>query len=439
MSQLFVIGLNHRSAPVEVREALTHGVDDKVVQQKLQAARALCSEAMLISTCNRVELYGVLPPQATAQADVAAGLDKIAALLTQPQPAADKHLYRLVGQEAQHHLFRVTSSLDSMIVGEPQILGQVKAAYRTAASAGTLGEVLHHVVPRAFAIAKRVRSETPIGQCAASVASVAVDLAHQVFGALSGHPVLLLGAGKMAELCARHLREAGATDFLVVNRTLERAESLAQRLGGQAHGLGDIERLLGQAAIAICSTGASEPLLRAELVSRVMKARRGRWLLLIDIAVPRDIDPQVGKLSNVYLYDIDALSSVVSGNLSERQRAAVLAEAIVKEELQRTVCRERSSDVVPVIRALRERAQDIAHHEVAKILPRLNGLGERERQLVSGLADAVVNKLLHCPLTMLKQGSDDSVRAELAQAVRRLWMLPVPDGESPSALKASHD
>lgn len=439
MSQLFVIGLNHRSAPVEVREALTHGVDDTAVQKKLQAARSLCAEAMLISTCNRVELYGVLPPQATARADVAAGLDKLAALLTQPQPAADKHLYRLVGQEAQHHLFRVTSSLDSMIVGEPQILGQVKAAYRTAASAGTLGEVLNHVVPRAFAIAKRVRSETPIGQCAASVASVAVDLAHQVFGALPGHPVLLLGAGKMAELCARHLREAGATDFLVVNRTLERAQSLAQRLGGQAHGLGELEHLLGQAAIAICSTGAHEPLLRAELVSRVMKARRGRWLLLIDIAVPRDIEPQVGKLSNVYLYDIDALSSVVSGNLSERQRAAVLAEAIVKEELQRTVCRERSSDVVPVIRALRERAQDIAHNEVAKILPRLNGLGERERQLVSGLADAVVNKLLHCPLTTLKQGSDDSVRAELAQAVRRLWMLPMPDGESPSTLKASHD
>ena len=190
---------------------------------------------------------------------------------------------------------------------------------------------------------------------------------------------------------------------------------------------------------AICSTGAPEPMLDAELVARVMKARRGRWLLLIDIAVPRDIDPQVGKLNNVYLYDIDALSTVVSGNLSERQRAAVLAESIVKEELQRTMCRARSTDVVPVIRALRERAQDIAHNEVAKILPRLNGLDERERQLVSGLADAVVNKLLHSPLTMLKQGSDDGVRAELAHAVRRLWMLPLSDADRPSSLKASHD
>jgi glutamyl-tRNA reductase len=327
-----------------------------------------------------------------------------------------------------------------MIVGEPQILGQVKSAYKTAATAGTIGSVLNSAVPRAFAVAKRVRTETAIGQSAASVASVAVELAQQVFGELRGQPVLLVGAGKMAELCARHLREAGATDFLIVNRTLQRAQELAGRLGGgSAHELSELEPLLGRAAVVICSTGAPQPLLRAELLARVMKARRSRWLLLIDIAVPRDIEPSVGKLPNVYLYDIDALSAVVSGNLGERQRAAATAEAIVKEELLRTVSRDRTADVVPVIRALRERAQSIAHAEVAKVLPRLNGLGDRERQLINGLAEAVVNKLLHSPLTVLKQGAAESAGAELAEVVRRLWALPLPAPEPIDSDEPSHD
>jgi len=434
MSQLFVIGLSHRTAPVEIREALAQGVDDALRLRQLRAAAALCGEAMLISTCNRVELYGALPRLRAAEREALARLEQLSALLVEPQPAAGKHLYQLAGEEALRHLFRVTSSLDSMVVGEPQILGQVKSAYRTASSAGTIGTVLNAAVPRAFAVAKRVRTETAIGQSAASVASVAVELAQQVFGELRGQPVLLVGAGKMAELCARHLREAGATDFLIVNRTLQRASDLAGRLGGSAHELSELEPLLGRAAVAICSTGAQQPLLRAELVARVMKARRGRWLLLIDIAVPRDIEPQVAKLDNVYLYDIDALSAVVSGNLNDRQRAAATAEAIVKEELQRTVNRSRSADVVPVIQALRERAQGIAQAEVAKVLPRLSGLDERERQLISGLADAVVNKLLHGPLTALKQGAaEPGGGAGLAEAIRRLWALPLPAAPAPAA------
>jgi glutamyl-tRNA reductase len=439
VSRLFVIGLSHRTAPVEVREALAQGSTDELLLHQLQQAAALCGEAMLISTCNRVELYGSLADSKEGDRSSQQSLEQLSALLVKPQPAAAQHLYRLEGDEALRHLFRVTCSLDSMIIGEPQILGQVKTAYRTASTAGTLGSVLQAAVPRAFAVAKRVRTETAIGQSAASVASVAVELARQVFGDLRGQSVLLVGAGKMAELCARHLREAGASDFLVANRTLQRATDLAGRLNGSAHPLTELEPLLGRASVVICSTGAAQPLLRAELLAKVMKARRGRWLLLIDIAVPRDIEPQVAKLDNVYLYDIDALSAVVSGNLGERQRAAATAEAIVREELLRLASRDRSADVVPTIRALRERAQTIAQAEVAKVLPRLNGLGERERQLVAGLADAVVNKLLHSPLTALKQGAAESAGPDLADAVRRLWALQVPTPESPDSDKPSHD
>jgi glutamyl-tRNA reductase len=436
LSRLFVIGLSHRTAPIEIREAMVDAHltlpageaqnpvssrDGEVMRKRLQSAAALCGEAMLLSTCNRVELYGALP----AAGETQAVLTRIEELFIQPLPQARKHIYRLEGEPALSHLYRVASSLDSMVVGEPQILGQVKAAYREARSAGTVGQVLGSVLPRAFAIAKRVRSETAIGESPASVASVAVDLARQIFGELAGHPVMLVGAGKMAELCARHLHEAGATDFIVVNRTVSRAEELAARLGGSAHALTELEPLLSRAAVVLFSAGAPEPLLRAEVLARAMKARRGRWLLLIDIAVPRDVDPQCGKLDNVYLYDIDALSEVVAGNLGERRKAAQAAEAILQVEMQRTAERDRSADVVPLIRALRERAQGIADAEVARVLPRLGPLGDRERALVTGLADAVVNKLLHGPLTALKRGaSESSGGGELAEAVRRLWSLP---------------
>ena len=428
MSRLFVVGLSHRTAPIEIREALALGKGDEVVQAQVRQAATLCGEAMVLSTCNRVELYGALPSSVSETL-----WTQVEELLIEQQPTARQHLYRLSGDEAVRHLFRVASSLDSMVVGEPQILGQVKTAYRIATTAGTVGSVLGSVVPRAFAVAKRIRSETAIGQSASSVASVAVDLARQIFGELRGHPVMLLGAGKMAELCARHLREAGATEFLVVNRTLSRAEQLAALLGGSssAHGLPEVETLLGRAAVVICSAGAPEPLLRAELVARAMKARRGRWLLLIDIAVPRDIEPQVAKLENVYLYDIDALANVVAGNLGERQRAAEAAEAIVQAELGRSLARARAGDVVPVIKALRERAQTIAEAEVKRILPRLGPLGEREKALVASMAEAVVNKLLHAPLTTLKRSAAESSTDgnELAAAVRRLWSLEPPPDE----------
>lgn len=425
LQRLFVIGLSHRTAPVDVRETLALP-EDGVRAQLEQAARLTGGEALLLSTCNRVELYAALPAHAeAAEDDPHALLAPFEEVLLCGHSSARRYLYHHVGEAALRHLFRVTSSLDSLVVGEPQILGQVKAAYRMAQSMGAIASgraadsPLGAAIPRAFSVAKRVRTETSIGRAAASVASVGVDLATQVFGHLRGHPVLLIGAGKMAELCARHLREAGADTLLIANRTRRRAEELAGRLGGSAHDLGELEALLTRAAVVVCSAGATQPLVTQEQVARVMRARRGRWLLFIDIAVPRDVEPSVGSLDNVYLYDIDALSDVAAGNRAERERAAAQAEQIIEAELQRSRERLASADVTPVIKALRKKAQGIAQAEVARLLPRLASLSPRDRTLVSGLADAIVNKLLHEPLTTLKRGVAATSRPDREGSSRR--------------------
>lgn len=447
--RLFVIGMSHRTAPLDVRELLALPEDD-VRRQLQQAATLAGGEALLLSTCNRVELYAALPESlASPDSDVRDQLRPFEDVLLSGTPTARKYLYHHVGEAAMRHLFRVASSLDSLVIGEPQILGQVKAAYRLAQSVGTLsggrsggaGEgPLAAIVPRAFSVAKRVRSETQIGRAAASVASVGVELATQVFGELRGHPVLLVGAGKMAELCARHLREAGADTLLIANRTRRRAEELAARLSGSAHDLSELETLLSRAAVVVCSAGATQPLITSEQVQRVMRARRGRWLLFIDIAVPRDVEPAVGALDNVYLYDIDALSDVAAGNRAERERSAQQAEAIVESELVRARERQATADVTPVIKALRKKAEGIAQTELARVLPRLSGLSDRDRALVSGLADAVVNKLLHEPLTALKrsaaataQRTEASPGPDLLAAVQALWSLAPQDdaGDEP--------
>ncbi len=432
MSKLFVIGLSHRTAPLTLRESLA--VPEVELRERLQQAASVCGEALLLSTCNRVELYGALSDDAA--------LGELRRVLLQSQPEAAHYLYEKQGDEAVGHLFRVASSLDSLVVGEPQILGQLKQAFRSAQEVGTVGVVLGELLPKAFAVAKRVRTETAIGQNPASVASVAVQLAHQVFGSLHKQPVLLVGAGKMAELVARHLLQAEVHPLWIVNRTLHRAETLAAELGGEAHSFDGLEQLLSRAAVVITSTGAREPVIRAELVSRVMKARRGRWLLLIDIAVPRDIEPQVGKLENVYLYDLDALQQVVSHGQAERQREAESARRIVEEELHRLERLKRRTDVSPVIRALRAHAHDLAQAEVARILPKLGPLGDRQKQLIAGLGPSIVNKLLHLPLTALKQQAEradgNERAAELSEAIVRLWSLDKQLGDAlPEPLPSS--
>jgi len=379
-------------------------------------------EAMLLSTCNRVELY-----LAGAQAQDEAVVKDLAARFFVDGRALDgeaiePHLYLHAGESAVRHLFRVAASLDSVVVGEPQILGQVKDAFEAAQRAGTVGPVLGQVVPRAFSVAKRVRTETEVARAPASVASAAVELGRRIFGELAGREVLVVGAGEMGTLAAKHLVAAGGR-LLVANRTLGRAEALVRELApdrGEAHPWEALPSLLARADVALCSTGAPEPVIGRDLVQRAMKARRGRWLCLLDIAVPRDVEPSVGAIENVYLYDVDALTRVVDDNLAERRREAEDAERIVVEELERFRASETVRGVVPTIKALRQHFATIARAEAERTLGRMAAASDKDRREVQALADAIVNKLLHLPLVALKREAESEA---LLGAVKRLFQL----------------
>jgi glutamyl-tRNA reductase len=418
MRKLGIVGLSHKTAPIEVRERIAFA--DEQLATALRDLTALdgVGEAMIVSTCNRVEVY--------AGVDSAETLERVRQQIVdgrQLPSSLRAHLYAHEGEAALRHLFRVTASLDSMVVGESQILGQVKQAYAAALEAGTVGSVLQRALPRAFSLAKRVRTETDVARSSASIASAAVDLAQQIFGELRGRHVLVIGAGKMGDLSARHLKSAGIGALSVVNRTQARAVELAERLGGQAAPWEELDRLLQRVDIVLCSTGASEPVIAPERVKRAMHARKGRWLFFIDIAVPRDVDPAVGDIENVYLYDVDALENIVAQARAARAREAEEAEALVEAELKRFVEHEVSLGVVPTIKLLRGRFLEIALAEVERTLPRLGSAGERDRATLQAMAEAIVNKLLHAPLTRLKAEARANPDSELAATVRSLFDL----------------
>ena len=420
MSRLCVVGLSHRTASVELRERAT--IPSGELPTTLERLRALpgVEEVMLLSTCNRVEVYAAVDSNHKG----GEGLRRALVVGRKYADDIDRALYVHEDEAALRHLFRVTSSLDSMVVGESQILGQVKAAFQLAVDAGTVGVMLQRALPHAFSVAKRVRSETEVARSSASVASVAVELARQIFGELAGRAVLVVGAGKMGDLSAKHLKAASVNDLHVVNRTPGRAEELAARLGGRAHPWEELDRLLQRADIVLCSTGATEPVIRSDRVERVMKVRRGRWLFFIDIAVPRDVEPEVGELENVYLYDVDALEQVVANNLEGRQREADVAGLLVEEELRRHLDREQALGAVPTIKLLRARFVEVATQEVERTLAKLSSTSERDRQLVSQLGEAIVNKLLHAPLSQLKRETKRGPsNDELAALVRQLFDL----------------
>jgi glutamyl-tRNA reductase len=416
--QLGIVGLSHKTAPIEVRERLAFAGDTLAEALRRLVAVPGVGEAMIVSTCNRVEVY--------AGIEDAAAMEALTRFLIDERALPGElraHLYAHDGEPALRHLFRVAASLDSMVVGESQILGQVKDAYAAALEVGTLGPVLQRAVPRAFQLAKRVRTETDVARSSASIASAAVDLAAQIFGDLRGRRVLVVGAGKMGDLSARHLKSAGIGELSVVNRTMARAVELAARLGGQAAPWEELDRLLQRVDIVLCSTGASEPVLRRDRVARVMRARKGRWLFFIDIAVPRDVDPEVGEVENVYLYDVDALEKVVAQNRAQRASEAAEAEAMVTAELQRYQEHELSLGVVPTIKLLRGRFLEVAQAEAERTLSRMGAANERDRQTVTAMAEAIVNKLLHVPLTKLKKEARDNPDSELAAMVRALFDL----------------
>ncbi len=425
--ELFAVGISWRTAPVAIRERLA--VSDDELATVLRALRAApeVAEAMLVSTCNRVEIYGAAADGAgdAAVAAIRRILPETRGVLpTDVAPVLFGH----AREGAIRHVFRVASALDSLVVGEAQILGQLKAAYQVATHAGATGPILRRCLERAFRVAKRVRSETAIARGAANVSSVAVELAARVFGDLAGKHVLVVGAGKMSTLAARHLRRAGVETLVVTNRSPERAAALARELDAVARPWADLEELLTTADVVISSTGAREPILTAPLFKRVTKARRWRPIMIIDIAVPRDADPAIGKLDGVYAFDIDDLEKVVSANLGQRRQAAVDAERIVDGEVAPFQAWVSAQPVVPTILALRRHFTEVAEAEVGKLVALLAKKelppGERD-QAVRRAVELVIARLLHHPQMALKSADAH----ELARAVHRLFPLEVVAGE----------
>ncbi len=419
--ELYCLGLSHKTAPVAVRERLA--LPEEQQAQVLKQLTERIPEALLVSTCNRVEFYVAAP---TAEAAREVLFERIAAL---GGPEALDHLYEHVGDKALLHLFRVAASLDSMVLGEPQILGQVKDAFELAQKSGAAHGEIARACAAAFVSAKRVRTETGVGRAPTSMASAAVEMAKKLFGGLEGKTVLIVGAGETAELAARHLKTAGAGQLWVANRTFSRAEELSALVGGLAKPFEEIHSLLVPADVVICSTASPTPIFTKESVAAHLKARRHRPLFMVDLAVPRDIDPRVHELEGVYAYDVDDIQKNVAENAAMRAAEAAKAEAIVAEELARYVRARALRDGVPVLGKLRDRANQIARAEVERTLSNLahEPLSEKARKSIEAMATAIVNKLLHQPTVKLRAvGTEDE---RLVDAAAELFGIDVGEGE----------
>jgi glutamyl-tRNA reductase len=414
---IVVVGLNHQTAPVAVREAMAFPKDELGQALKRVKQDAGLGEAMILSTCNRVEVYG-----RSEQGSLRAVADFLARYHGRDPEEIQKHLYQLEGEQAIRHAFRVAASLDSMVLGEPQILGQVKDAYEAAERAKSLGSVLNGLRTRSIAAAKRARSETAIGRNAVSLSHVAVELATKIFGALRGRFVLLVGAGKMSELAARQMVRRGARASVLGGRTFEKAEQLAMSLGGRAAPFEALRAELARADIVISGTGAPGVVVQREDVEAAQAARHGRPLFLIDIAVPRDIAPDAGKVAGTFLYDIDDLQQVAAANLRERKKESAAAEAIVEQEVQEFIEWRRSLEVVPLLVELRKRADEIRRSEIDKARGRLGPLTPEQEKALEAATSAIVNKLLHAPTVRLKELAGHG-QIDHVGIVRRLFDL----------------
>jgi glutamyl-tRNA reductase len=429
MRDFVVVGLSHRTAPVEVREHLAVAPDRLEQELREIAANARFDEALLISTCNRVELYATSVNPIEAVQSAREALSK-----RLPETAPEDTLYQERGIDVVRHVFRVASSLDSLVVGEPQILGQVKEAFDAAQGAGTVGTLLGRCFTQAFATAKRVRSETAIAEGTVSVSSIACELATKIFGNLEGRRTLLLGAGEMGESAARSLRQTG-TQLHVVNRSEERARALAESCEARTAPYERPTTDLVEADVVVASTASPKFILTPELMKGVVRTRRHRPLFIIDIAVPRDVDPRVGNMDNVFVYDVDDLQQVAEENLSVRAREATQAESIVEEEVESFLSWRRSLELAPTIVALRRRFGQVADEELQRALPRLQSMSESDRAVLEAMGRSLVNKLLHQPMTQLKAGAGEPDGALLIDAIRRLFVLSdeEPPAKQPSA------
>jgi glutamyl-tRNA reductase len=418
--EILVVGCSHKTAPIELRERLHVPERDLVGPLEALGLEPPILERVILSTCNRVEVYAVAEEAEPARRAIEALLGSRAHL---PAAAIADHLYRHRAGDAVRHAFRVAASLDSLVVGEPQILGQVKEAYQAAVAAGAVGPVLAALMERALRVGKRIRTETALGASPVSVASVAIELARQIFGTLAGRTVLLLGAGEMSEAAAQHLKEDGVSAILVSNRRYERAVELAGRLGGRAVRFDQFKEEVLSADIVIASTAAPHPILTRADVEQIIRARRQRPLFLIDIAVPRNIAADVNAIDNVYLYDIDDLEAVAAANRKAREKETTFAEAIVEREVEAFTQWLRGLDVVPTIQTLREKVEAIRDQELGKALHRLADLTPEQQAVVRQLAQGIVNKILHHPMIELKRQSARRDGHVTISALRRLFGL----------------
>jgi glutamyl-tRNA reductase len=423
---LVLVGVNHKTAPLELREKVAIGRDDLPEATRLLGARPGVLECMIVSTCNRVELLAAVDGGGVDPAEFLFEQFAVDPALLRP------HLYEHRGRDAVRHLFRVASSLDSMVVGEPQILGQVKEAFSVARTAGTISGQLEHLLQSAFAAAKRVRTDTQIGSNSVSIASVAVDLAQKIFGSLHGRTVFLVGAGKMSELAARHLVEQGAGAILVSNRTQERAERMAEQFDGRVIPFERLYDVAGEADIVITSTGAPHFVFRPEHGHAFLHKRRNRPMFFIDIAVPRDVDPAMNNLEGIFVYDVDDLQQVAVAHMEERNRQAVDAETLVEAEVERFHQRQRTVNVAPAIVAMQKQGEEIRLAELQRMHARLGTLTAEQLAAVEALTRGMVNKFLHPHMQAIKRAAREGDAARL-DALCEAWSVHLAEGIAEAA------
>ena len=420
MREIILLGLNHNTAPIEIRECLAFNGDETQIALKKLMEHPSILEALLISTCNRIEaLFAVKDKDKT----ISIAKSFLSDFKKVPMRDFEESLYLFEGDEAVRHIFRVASSLDSMMVGEPQILGQIKDAYRIATTIKSAGVILNRLLHKTFFVAKRVRSETGIGDHAVSISYAAIELGKKIFRTLENKEVLLIGAGEMAELAVEHLLRNRSGHITVANRTFEHAVKLAKRYNGTAVRFEEIADVLNRVDIIISSTGSPSFVVKHLQIKPLMRKRRNRPLFFIDIAVPRDIDPDINRINNVYVYDIDDLKDVVDENIEDRNREAIKAERIVDEAVILFRQWLKSLDVVPTIVDLRKKSNELMQKELAKTINALSPLSDKERQAIEKMATAVVNKILHAPTTFLKQNGCHGDKAVSIDLTRKLFDL----------------
>jgi len=422
--KVFVVGLNHKTADVDVREKLAFNgskLEDGLIRFKELPE---VQEAIILSTCNRVELYANISDTIKASESIKTFLSEFHNI---NKGSLDNALYAYDNVNAVRHIFRVASSLDSMVIGEPQILGQLKDAFEFALEKKTTGILLNKLMKKAISVAKKVRTETRIAENAVSISFAAVELARKIFTDLSKRVCMLLGAGEMAELAARHLLNNGVKEVMVSNRTYERACELAKEFQGHPVKFDEFVDEMMRTDIVICSTGAPKYILTKSQMQKVMKERKQRQVFIIDISVPRNIDPEINDLDNVYLYNIDDLQSVVDANMFERQKEAEKAEKIIEEEIETFLKWQSSLDSVPTIIALRDKAEEIKKEELDKLLNKISGIGEKDKEAIEYMATAIINKIIHPPTMALKEDTED--KDIMIAVIKKLYGINGEDAE----------